>query len=233
MSFGIYKPGQGYWVRVMTAALIAVLALAAAGWLVKQMQLVAEKLPRTVWAMTLDKGLAETPAEGTGVTLYARGTTDNPGAEVGRAEVLSYVQSAKELRVKNVRMEGTAADPGVAADGSVMVGTAAGAPRMKIMTGSLSGKSAIQPELLEGAAAAVMLLLGAALAYWAAAVHRRFVDFLIATDGEMKKVNWSTARDIKMSTIVVIFASLVLSLSLFVVDLSFQWIFTKAGILVH
>ena len=46
-------------------------------------------------------------------------------------------------------------------------------------------------------------------------MNQRFVDFLIATDGEMKKVNWSTARDIRMSTVVVIFASLVLAGCLF------------------
>ena len=36
MSLGIYKQGQGYWVRVLTAALIAVVTLGGAGWMAGQ-----------------------------------------------------------------------------------------------------------------------------------------------------------------------------------------------------
>jgi preprotein translocase SecE subunit len=227
----MYKPGQGYWVRVMTATLIAVIALAGAGWMSKQMQLVAEKLPRTVWTMKFATAPATAPTEGQSVTLYAKGTSDAPtGVEVGKAEVLGYASNAAELRIRNVQMSAAGGDPGNAADGSVKIGSS---PDVVKITGGLVGEPAVRAEVLQGLAVAVMLLIGAALAYWATALHQRFVDFLIATDGEMKKVNWSTARDIKMSTLVVIFASLVLSLSLFVVDVSFQWIFTKAGILVH
>lgn len=230
MSLGIYKPGQGYWVRVLTAAMIAVVTLAAAGWVASQMERVAEKLPRSVWSMRLEPAPATAPAVGDAVTLFKKGSGEGAGVQVGRAEVASY--EAPELRVKNVQMEAGSIDPSAASDGSVRFGASADGPRTTV-AGLPIAQAAIEPALIQGLAAGIVLLIGAWLAYWATALHQRFVDFLIATDGEMKKVNWSTARDIKMSTIVVIFAALVLSLSLFLVDLSFQWIFTKAGILVQ
>jgi preprotein translocase SecE subunit len=230
MALGIYKPGQGYWVRVLTATLIAIVTLAAAGWITKQMQLVADKLPRSVWVVKMEKGLATPPAQGESVTLYkGKAPSEGPGEEVAHATVASYSTSAKELRIRDVKLSAGALDPGEAKDGGIKIGSG---ERVNV-SGALLGEPAIEPALLQGLAAAVMLVIGAGLAYWATAMNQRFVDFLIATDGEMKKVNWSTARDIRMSTLVVIFASLVLSLSLFVVDVSFQWIFTKAGILVH
>lgn len=230
MSMGIYKPGQGYWVRVLTAALIAVVTLAAAGWVAKQMERVADKLPRSVWTMRLEPAPATAPKVGESVTLFKKGAGDGAGVQVGRAEVASY--DAPELRVKSVAMEAGASDPSEADGGSVRFGSAPEGPRHSLVGAPIS-QAAVEPALIQGLAAGVVLLIGAMIAYWATAMHQKFVDFLIATDGEMKKVNWSTARDIRMSTIVVIFAAFVLSLSLFVVDLSFQWIFTKAGILVH
>lgn len=60
---------------------------------------------------------------------------------------------------------------------------------------------------------------------------RRVVDFLIATEGEMKKVNWSTRREISGSTKVVIFVVLVLGFILFVVDIIFMAFFGGIGVL--
>ena len=56
-------------------------------------------------------------------------------------------------------------------------------------------------------------------------------DFMIATEGEMKKVNWSTRREIIGSTKVVILFTVLLALLLFVVDLSFQALFSWIGVL--
>ena len=63
------------------------------------------------------------------------------------------------------------------------------------------------------------------------------VDFLIATDSEMKKVNWTTRKELIGSTKVVIFfmiliAGLLFALDvLFVVDLVFHWIFYLMSVL--
>jgi preprotein translocase SecE subunit len=59
----------------------------------------------------------------------------------------------------------------------------------------------------------------------------RTVDFLIATDSEMKRVNWSTPREIRGSTYVVIGACFLLAAALFIFDLIFKTVFQSMGIL--
>ncbi len=68
-------------------------------------------------------------------------------------------------------------------------------------------------------------------AYWVSFVNRRACDFMIATEGEMKKVNWSTRREIIGSTKVVIVFTFLLTLVLFVVDMVFITFFGWIGVL--
>lgn len=69
------------------------------------------------------------------------------------------------------------------------------------------------------------------LAFWLVAQHRPFVDFMIATEGEMKKVNWPSRREVFGATRVVIVVVLGLSLILFLVDLLFIIFFRLIGVL--
>lgn len=73
-------------------------------------------------------------------------------------------------------------------------------------------------------AAAGTILVGGILTfvlYWLVFVKPRSVDFLIATEGEMKKVNWSTKREVQGSTAAVIFTMLALTAFCFVIDKGF------------
>ena len=70
-----------------------------------------------------------------------------------------------------------------------------------------------------------------ALVWWVAFVSRTSSDFMIATEGEMKKVSWSSKREIIGSTKVVILFTLLMSFFLFAVDLAFQAMFSGMGIL--
>jgi preprotein translocase subunit SecE len=70
-----------------------------------------------------------------------------------------------------------------------------------------------------------------AVAWWVSFVSRSSSDFMIATEGEMKKVSWSSRREIIGSTKVVILFTLLMSVFLFVVDLAFQAMFSGLGIL--
>ncbi len=56
-------------------------------------------------------------------------------------------------------------------------------------------------------------------------------DFMIATEGEMKKVNWSTRREVIGSTKVVILFTAFLATFLFLADLGFQQLFKAIGAL--
>ena len=59
----------------------------------------------------------------------------------------------------------------------------------------------------------------------------RTADFLIATEGEMKKVSWSSRREVTGSTKVVILTTFIMAGLLFAVDLLLLMLFTKLGIL--
>ena len=54
---------------------------------------------------------------------------------------------------------------------------------------------------------------------------KKAADFMIATEGEMKKVSWSSKKEIIGSTKVVIVTSLLMGVVLFLVDLLFHKIF--------
>ena len=76
----------------------------------------------------------------------------------------------------------------------------------------------------------VLVILGA-LAWWIIFAHRGSGDFMIATEGEMKKVSWSSRREVLGSTKVVIAFTVLLAILLFVVDLVFQFGFRELGVL--
>ena len=84
---------------------------------------------------------------------------------------------------------------------------------------------------VQGGMVVLVVLLGAAAIVYFVAMKKPSVDFLIATDGEMKKVNWSTRKDILNSTWVVIGASVLLGLYLFGFDMLFSFFFEQIGVL--
>jgi len=57
------------------------------------------------------------------------------------------------------------------------------------------------------------------------------VDFLIATDSEMKKVNWTTQKELTGSTKIVIIFVVLMALILFLYDLFFQFLFYELHVL--
>lgn len=82
--------------------------------------------------------------------------------------------------------------------------------------------------------AAMAVLFGGAFAgisYWLIGIRQGTVDFLIATDGEMKKVNWSTRREVVGSTMVVLGASFLIATLCFLFDIVFSFIFASMGVL--
>jgi len=50
-------------------------------------------------------------------------------------------------------------------------------------------------------------------------------DFLIAAEGELKKVNWSSRREVAVSTVVVIVVVVCMAVLLGATDLIFQMVF--------
>lgn len=62
-------------------------------------------------------------------------------------------------------------------------------------------------------------------------VKPKSVDFLIATEGEMKKVNWSTRREVIGSTTAVITTAFVLTVFCYVIDIAFVALFQAMRVL--
>lgn len=86
-------------------------------------------------------------------------------------------------------------------------------------------------QYLQGGVAMVILTIGLGLVYWLCYVKPRSSEFLIATEGEMKKVNWSSRREILGSTWVVITVALVIAVLIFVVDWGFSTFFRAIDVL--
>lgn len=227
MAIGIYKPGQGYWTRVLTATAIGIFTLATAAWAYKQMAVVADKLPRNVWVMSVQNPTGAVPPAGTQVTLLGEAApgSSGPGETIGTAVLQGFDASSQEIRIDEFKAVKVNSDPSFS---GVIQNDAF---RVEVRPRSHRGLPSIAPELLSGAAAAVIILIGFVVAYYFCAVKARSVEFLISTDMEMKKVNWSTRKDIIASTWVVIFAAVLLAATLFVVDLGFQQFFKAIGVL--
>lgn len=61
--------------------------------------------------------------------------------------------------------------------------------------------------------------------------RERFTDFLIATEGEMKKVSWSSKEELIGSTVVVIMTVVILAAIIYVADFVWTYGFVKVGVL--
>jgi preprotein translocase subunit SecE len=77
----------------------------------------------------------------------------------------------------------------------------------------------------------LVIVLFTLLAYWVVYVSRKSSDFMIATEGEMKKVNWTSKGELIGSTKVVIMFTVLLAIVLFVADFVFQQVFRFVGVL--
>lgn len=56
---------------------------------------------------------------------------------------------------------------------------------------------------------------------------RSLADFLIAAEGELKKVNWSSRKEIAVSTLVVIVVVIAMAVLLGTTDMVFQMVFSR------
>ena len=233
MAFGIYKQGQGYWVRVMTALFVGVIVLAGAGWGWNQAG--AVRLPARNWTFSL----VDTQMNGESAKVSVGDTVVLMGY-VGAIEELQEIGAGVvEEFVPDRGSSSTLVVSGF--DSDTTRETAGDAERVNVEgpDGALMGaavRSAVSTPIfpvqyLQAGAASLILLVGALFLYWYIGMARRPVEFLIATDGEMKKVNWTSYREVKGSTIVVIVATFLIAGILYLVDMGFSFLFSTIGVL--
>ncbi len=220
MALAISKPGQGTWTRIMTACLIAVVTAATAGFVWQQATIIVDKLPKNDWVMGFKVNSGE-PIVGTNVNLLA-----DSGKVIGTAKVMAYKPAEQTVRLSSLALEpGATPDAAlkIAADGPGAVAGDLVSPRIQ--------QPFVEPIYMQGALAGVVLLLGFIVAYWLVGLRHRTVDFLVATDFEMKKVNWSTPREIMGSTWVVVGACIFVAVLMFTFDFLFKTFFQSIGVL--
>jgi preprotein translocase subunit SecE len=84
--------------------------------------------------------------------------------------------------------------------------------------------------LASGVSVLFLAIVGATL-WWFVGWNARSVDFLVATEGEMKKVNWSTKHELVGSTVVVIAVVIIISLFCWLFDFIFSTLFVWMKVL--
>jgi preprotein translocase SecE subunit len=80
-------------------------------------------------------------------------------------------------------------------------------------------------------ACAGTIILAFALLMWWTLNRPRIVEFTIATEAEMRKVNWPTRHEVLGSTWVVICGTIILAVFLFGCDSAFFWFFKQIKII--
>ncbi len=225
MNLGIYKPGQGHWVRVMTAVLAALVTVTFALWMYGQMEVLADRLPKAAYRIGFESEHPGAFAVGDAVELTTRPDSNGVAAPVGTATVSFIDPGEKKLiTVSNFQPTSPAGKLQLQANSAGLIRkTVEGAKPINIAkSGGVVGVAPVDPTLLAGGVATAVVILGALLSYWFVGLRPRTVEFLIATDFEMKKVNWSTPREIMGHTWVVIGACFFLAGILFVVDIGLK-----------
>ena len=104
-------------------------------------------------------------------------------------------------------------------------------PTMGAAVRSATSTPIFPVQYLQTGIAAGIMLIGAIFLYWYVGLAKRPVEFLIASDGETKKINWTSYREVKGSTMVVIVATFLIAGLLFGVDMLFSAFFKAIGVL--
>jgi len=208
-------------VRMMTAVLAGVMVTALAGWLWQQMAAVSLPTPR--WALTVES-LEKAPPVGTTVQIEHESAA---GLEnIGQATIDPKQSGGGQLVVGNISL---VKDRSMT-EASRLKASAGGADWNVRVTG-YRAIPIVEQIYVQAAAAALVLVIGTIIIFRYVAVKPGSVEFLIATDAEMKKVNWSTRKMVMDSTWVVVGAFFILALILFLLDVGLSRIFHELGVL--
>ncbi|MEM9065814.1 MAG: preprotein translocase subunit SecE [Planctomycetota bacterium] len=224
----IYKPSQGYWTRAMTAVFAGALTLSMAVWAYNQAALLP--LPTPSYRISLGAIEGGTPQVGDTVTLIDTGV--DPVENMGTGVVEEFDPSGDgrgDALIGQFAFVSETTDPSVTGRVETLEG-ASNEFRASVI-GNPRGVEAVNRQAVQSGVAVIALMAGALATLMLVGRRKRSAEFLINTDGEMKKVNWSTKREIYGSTVVVIVATFLIAGILFTIDYGFSWVFRQVGVL--
>lgn len=226
MALGLYKPGQGYWVRVMTAVGAGVVTLYAAAWGWGQAE--AVRIPAKSWtiaAQSVQGGL--NPGDTVDLLQYDREDL----VPLGSARVAEYAEGSARRATLVIDTFSSDETRDYAGEAVRLISGDPMAPAFRADVASGVSTPVIPQLYLQAIVAGSIILVGTLLIGYFVAANRRSAEFLIATDAEMKKVNWTTYKHIRGSTIVVIVAAFLIAGILFIIDMGFSWFFRFIDVL--
>lgn len=215
----------------MTAAALGIAFIAAAAWGWGQAGIV--RLPARQWTLSLSNVDGEIQPGQSVVLRYYDVEGPNPEdlVDMGSAVVEEYNEGKSAsgiLKIGSFENE-TVKDRASDAE-RLYIGSASDQSLTAIVKGGTP--TPIFPILyLQVGVAGGIMLLGAIVTYIFVGMKKGSVEFLIATDGEMKKVNWTSYKEVKGSTIVVIAATFLIAGFLFIVDVAFSNFFSWIDVL--
>lgn len=234
MALGIYKAGQGYWVRILTAVAAGLLVLATAAWAFAESALINLPVARFIVTVEpIDVGSVDTLEGrievGDEITLRQFSEEEGEAVDIGTATV-DAVEAAQAGDVPQLIV--TFAPPALMGEGN-SVGFATELARGQFVgaVDRVEGVPIIEQLYVQGLMAGIALFVGLLLIYWLVGLKRVTGEFLIATDGEMRKVTWPSVREVRSSTVTIIIATIILAALLFGIDFLFQTFFTRIGVL--
>lgn len=227
-SINSYKPGQGKTARLLTAAGLAAVFLGVIFWV-------------TAETGILFRSLQNVPIEfGTVAANYERRLEGKPntqlqvGSESAAAIANHFGEELRNANIRIVQPESREIDTAIIEDINVEAGTLS-------LNKSLKNDytTAAQVQAVQGKnyliwikwGVAIFLLLAAGIFMLWVLNRPRIVDFLIATEAEMRKVNWPARREVIGSTWVVVLGTLMMALLLWVVDVVFAELFISIDVL--
>lgn len=231
MSWGIYKPGQGYWVRLITAVAVGVVVLAGVGWLWREMETLGEKVSVSRPVEEVQRALErDGELRGLGplaeVSFSSRGEGDRQLRQiklVDRQGQVKLVDSERFEQLINAEMGGRGRIRLVEVDKISLVG------REVVFAGIPSWTFKYRLYIQAGVAAGIIVVAG--WVTFRVLNSPRIVEFMIATEAEMRKVNWPSRREVMGSTWVVICGTLMMAVGLLVVDVIFSELFRAIRVL--
>lgn len=169
------------------------------------------------------------------VSDVAPGAEDRDESREREPETTGYAPARKPARSDGAALriykpnQGYYTRVGTAIGAGVLI--VAGAVFLFEQLGDLmDAKSSYYFPIRYGVTVAWVVILSA-VTYWVTGVNRASVEFFVATEGEMKKVNWSTRQEVVRSTKVVIVTVVLMAILLFVVDVMFMLLFSAIKVL--
>ncbi len=219
-SFGIYKFGQGYWVRVLTAISVAAIFLAGAAWLYSELSALRPAPSGFNFSVRDVNGTVQA-----GQVVELASVVDGNATKYGTATVTAVSLAGGESGTVSIALPQLAnAAPGAAIPtdlsnvGRIDVVAEGGQSVFRAAVLRAEPIASFDKTYIQLGVAGAVLLTGLVLVYLYVGAKPKPVDFLIATDGEMKKVNWGTRKLIIDSTRVVIAATFLIAAFIFVAD---------------